>query len=231
MVLKQKQRRSKMKNETYTVKGNKTAADVIANNDQVIETGYTKEEAILVAVEVQKTGEFVAAWIEGEAGKPAPLAAATMISLEKHPKMEAAIARARSFRPRVTVISASARIYSVTGSKGDHYVVRVVVVGAKKLANCNCAAGQVGQLCYHVASAAQVNIMTQSMRRQRPAALPVLPARSADERAELVADIKATWSRRFPGESLADNLMARFRVNALSMLNVDFLRRVLAAIA
>ena len=53
-----------MKNKTYTVVGNKTAADVVANNDQIVGTGYTKEEAILVAVQVQKSGEFVAAWIE-----------------------------------------------------------------------------------------------------------------------------------------------------------------------
>lgn len=88
-------------------------------------------------------------------------------------------------------------------------------------------------MCYHVAASAQVNVMVQSMRRQGASvpAAPVLPARSADERAGLFADIKNTWSRRFPGESLADNLMARFRVNTPAMLNVDFLRRVLAAIA
>ena len=66
---------------------------------------------------------------------------------------------------------------------------------------------------------------------ERLSASPVRPAREAGERQTLIADINATWSRRFPGESLADNLMARFRVNALSLLNTDFLCRVLAAIA
>ena len=150
-----------------------------------------------------------------------------MIKLESN-KMQKAIERAKAVRPRVRVISADERTYSVTGSKGNTYTVKFVVVNGLKLAECNCAAGQASMMCYHVAGAAQVNVMVQSMRRQKSAALP---AKSADERGALIADIKATWSRRFPGESLADNLMARFRVNALSLLNTDFLRRVLAAIA
>ena len=61
-----------MKNKAYTVKGNKTAADVVAGNHEVIETGYTLQEAKIAAIEAQKTGGFVAAWIEEEAEKPAP---------------------------------------------------------------------------------------------------------------------------------------------------------------
>src|SRR5262249_16998204 len=153
-----------------------------------------------------------------------------MIKLESN-KMQRAIERAKAVRPRVTVINADERTYSVTGSKGNRYTVRFVVVNGLKLAECDCNAGQAEMMCFHVAAAAQANIMVQSMRRQKPAALPVLAPKSADERGALIADINATWSRRFPGESLADNLMARFRVNALSLLNTDFLRRVLAAIA
>ena len=37
-------------------------------------------------------------------------------------------------------------------------------------------------------------------------------------RPALIAEIKAAWSRRFPGESLAAELMARFRVNYLEAL-------------
>ena len=144
-----------------------------------------------------------------------------MIKLEPN-KMQKAIERAKAVRPRVTVLSADERIYSVTGSRGGAYTVKFVVANGLKLAECDCAAGRQEMMCFHVASAAQVNVMAQSMRKAAP---------PADERAELIADIKATWSRRFPGESLADNLMARFRCNALSMLNTDFLRRVLAAIA
>ncbi len=63
----------KMENKTYTVKGNRTPADVVAGNEEIIETGYTRGEAKIAAMEVQMTREFVAAWIEEEAGKPAPL--------------------------------------------------------------------------------------------------------------------------------------------------------------
>jgi len=155
-----------------------------------------------------------------------------MIKLESN-KMQKAIERAKAVRPRVTVINADERTYSVTGSKGGAYTVRFAVANGHKLAECDCAAGQASMMCFHVAAAAQVNVMCQSMRRQAASApaLPVLATKSADERAGLITEIKATWSRRFPGESLADNLMARFRVNALSLLHTDFLRRVLAAIA
>src|SRR5262245_62340252 len=108
-----------------------------------------------------------------------------MIKLETN-KMQKAIERAKAVRPRVTVISADERTYSVTGSKGDAYTVRFAVVNGLKLAECDCKAGQVGMMCFHVAAAAQVNVMCQSMRRQAASApaLPVLPPRSADERAE-----------------------------------------------
>ena len=87
-------------------------------------------------------------------------------------------------------------------------------------------------MCFHVASASQVNIMVQSMRRQTASApaVPVLAPKSADERGALIADIKATWSRRFPGESLADELMRRFRCNNLTMLATGWLRDIRAAL-
>jgi hypothetical protein len=61
-----------MKSKTYTVKGNRTAADAVAKREETIETGYTLEEARITVIEVQKTGHFVAAWIEEEA-KASPL--------------------------------------------------------------------------------------------------------------------------------------------------------------
>ena len=75
-----------MKNKTYTVKGNKKAADVVAGNDEIIETGYTLEEAKIAAVEAQKSGGFVAAWIEEEAGEPAPRPARIVRSVERNPR-------------------------------------------------------------------------------------------------------------------------------------------------
>jgi hypothetical protein len=53
--------------KTYSIKANRTAADVVKNNDETIETGYTLEEAKIASIELQKTGEFVAVWIEEEA--------------------------------------------------------------------------------------------------------------------------------------------------------------------
>ncbi len=50
-------------------------------------------------------------------------------------------------------------------------------------------------------------------------------------RAQLITDINAIWTRRFPGESIGDSLMRRFRVNTLDYLAEDMLAGVLAAIA
>jgi hypothetical protein len=106
-----------------------------------------------------------------------------MIKLETS-KMTKAIERARGIRPRVRVINADARTYSVTGSKGDIYTVKFAVAGDQKLGECNCKAGQRGQMCFHIAAAAQVNVMTQSMRRQGasaplPAPAPTITRRPA----------------------------------------------------
>jgi hypothetical protein len=57
--------------KTYSIKANRTAADVVANNDETLETGYTLEEARIASIAIQKTGEFVAVWIEEET-KPEP---------------------------------------------------------------------------------------------------------------------------------------------------------------
>jgi hypothetical protein len=62
-----------MANKTYTVKGNRTAADVVVGREEIVETGYTLEEAKIAAIQVQRTGEFVAAWIEEEEAKASDL--------------------------------------------------------------------------------------------------------------------------------------------------------------
>ncbi len=51
----------------------------------------------------------------------------------------------------------------------------------------------------------------------------------ATSREEIIADIKAAWPTTWP--PLAVELMARFRVNQLEMLDADMLRRVSLAIA
>jgi hypothetical protein len=111
-----------------------------------------------------------------------------MIKLESG-NLTKAIERAKAVRPRVRVINSNERTYSVTGSKGDVYTVRFVVVDGKKLAECDCKAGQSNQVCYHVAAAAQVNIIHQSMKRQAastpaPAAPPAPVAPRITRRVE-----------------------------------------------
>ena len=58
-----------------------------------------------------------------------------MLKLEPT-KMQKAIERAKTIRPHVRVISAAERTYSVTGSKGDIYTVKFVVVNGHKLGEC-----------------------------------------------------------------------------------------------
>jgi hypothetical protein len=58
--------------KTYSIKANRTAKDVISNNDETLETGYTLDEAKVASIQYQKTGEFVAVWIEPDPEKPTP---------------------------------------------------------------------------------------------------------------------------------------------------------------
>jgi hypothetical protein len=61
-----------MQTKTYTIKANRTAKDVITNNDETLETGLTLEEAKIASLEYQRQGSHVAVWIEEEPAKPAP---------------------------------------------------------------------------------------------------------------------------------------------------------------
>jgi hypothetical protein len=90
--------------------------------------------------------------------------------------------------------------------------------------SCGCRAAQHGHKeCRHRAAARLMAIYEEETARAA-----VSPA---DERATLIESIKASWSRKFPTDNLADELMRRFRVNQLSMLADDMLQGVLAAIA
>ena len=57
--------------KTYKIVANRKPADVIANNDETLESGYTLEEARISSIQYQKTGEYCAVWIEPEE-KPEP---------------------------------------------------------------------------------------------------------------------------------------------------------------
>jgi uncharacterized Zn finger protein len=90
-----------------------------------------------------------------------------MLKLQRD-KMTNAIARAKQVHPRVRVIDAANRVYAVSGSNGGEYAVKFHVINGEKFSECDCAAGRKAQMCYHVASAAVVNIAVQSMRQQNP---------------------------------------------------------------
>src|SRR5262245_58184949 len=105
--------------------------------------------------------------------------------------MNKAIERAKTIRPMVRVISADERTYSVTGSRGDAYTVKFVVVKGLKLAECNCKAGQAGMMCFHVAGAAQVNVMVQSMRLTSSAPVALVAPAPAPSRIER----RVEWDR------------------------------------
>jgi hypothetical protein len=79
-----------MANKTYSVKGNRTAADVAAGREEVVETGYSLEEAKIAAIEIQKTGEFVAAWIEEEEAKASSIHSAKFAAVVAGAKAAAA---------------------------------------------------------------------------------------------------------------------------------------------
>jgi hypothetical protein len=98
-----------------------------------------------------------------------------MIKLETN-KMQKAIERAKAIRPRVRWNGG--REFTVTGSKGDSYKVRFAVAGGHKLGECDCKAGKAGQMCFHLAAAASLNIAIQSMRVSSPIPAPApVPAR------------------------------------------------------
>jgi len=101
--------------------------------------------------------------------------------------------------------------------------------GRTYLANgvCQCEAYKHGMACWHRAAAQLIARYNEAVTQ---AATSPAPAKPADERQSLIGAIQQTWAQRFPGESLADNLMARFATNTLNSLNADFLHRVYAAI-
>jgi hypothetical protein len=141
-----------MTSKTYSVKGNRTAADVVAGREEVIETGYNLESAKIAAIEVQKTGEFVAAWIEEEEASasslnPAHLAAVVVAAKARtsEPRWRRAIDRAAAALISgdliVTTLSHGAL---VTSPNGTYHVN----------GSCECKAARNGHReCYHRAAA------------------------------------------------------------------------------
>ena len=107
------------------------------------------------------------------------------------------------------IVTELAHSVAITTESGETYFAN---------GSCQCKAFTLGTPCKHRAAARLIELYNEA------------PQSGASERDRLIAEIKTTWFERFPGESLADNLMSRFRVNTLSLLNVDFLRDILAVI-
>jgi hypothetical protein len=56
--------------KTYTINANRTAKDVVENNDITLETGLTIEEARIASLQYQRQGNHIAVWIEEEKAAP-----------------------------------------------------------------------------------------------------------------------------------------------------------------
>ncbi len=81
-----------------------------------------------------------------------------MIQLTTIEAMQKAIDKARKSKPFVKVLEF--RRYEVRNRQtGATYTVQFDVQGGKRLASCDCKAGQRAQLCYHVASAAGAHVI------------------------------------------------------------------------
>ena len=98
----------------------------------------------------------------------------------------------------------------ITTEKGTTYKANGV---------CSCRAFEFGQACRHRAAARLIALYNETT------------GVVVSSRESLIESIKSTWSQKFPADNLADDLMARFRVNYFEALNTGFLQDILAAIA
>ncbi len=88
-----------------------------------------------------------------------------MIQLTTAATLEKAINKARTVKPLVRV--AKFGRYTVTNkATGATYTVECVKREGKRFAHCTCKAGERGQACYHVASAAAIHMQLATERAQ-----------------------------------------------------------------
>lgn len=78
-------------------------------------------------------------------------------------KLANAIKTAKQLHPKV-VFEGERRFKLVSPRSGNTYSIKFEKRGSERYGECNCKAGQRGIACYHLASAALVNVMVQSMR-------------------------------------------------------------------
>jgi hypothetical protein len=94
---------------------------------------------------------------------------ATMIKLERDAKMEAAITRCKKFHPKVRRIDANT--VAVSGRCGQYTVKLAEPKAGLKLAECDCAAGRDGKLCYHIPAAMSAPVAAPA---PKPTRAPIL---------------------------------------------------------
>jgi hypothetical protein len=86
-----------------------------------------------------------------------------MIKLTKENTVKA-IERCKQLKPRVRFVAE--RTFTVESSNNANvYQVRFDVKGKDKFGACECKAAERGLVCYHIAGAAAVNILRQSIKR------------------------------------------------------------------
>ncbi len=86
-----------------------------------------------------------------------------MIQLTTAAKLEKAITKARTVKPRVRVNCFGS--YTVTNkTTGATYSVECLKQDGKRFAHCSCEAGKRGRACYHIAAAVAAHIQLATER-------------------------------------------------------------------
>ncbi len=86
-----------------------------------------------------------------------------MIQLTTAAKLENAINKARTVKPRVRINRFGS--YSVTNkATGATYIVECAKRDGKRFAHCTCKAGERGQACYHIAAAVSAHLQLAAER-------------------------------------------------------------------
>lgn len=80
-----------MKNKTYKLMANRTAADVVNNADVILKSNLTLEDAQRLSLSIQKSGDFIAVWIEEDEAPKTPRVVRTIEG--NHNKTTCAVVR------------------------------------------------------------------------------------------------------------------------------------------
>jgi|SRR5215470_17582566 len=109
----------------------------------------------------------------------------------------------------------------ITSNSGETYRVN---------GHCNCKAGVLGQACKHLAYRRLTEIAA-TIEETASAAVSFAADVEASSRQALILEITNIWPRFAPGVELDRELLARFKVNRLDMLDDGCLRDIRVAIA